>query len=126
MPKVGKKSFPYTEKGVSRARKEASKTGHAMEQEDRHYQKFAHGGSVEGVTRGGGAATRGLNHQSGVKKQNKFSGGGSVKSQTRGGGKATSGSNHQTGVKQARSLNPTGENRPPQEESKKSYGKGDS
>ena len=41
MPKVGKKDFPYTEKGKRAAKKEAEKTGKRMK------TSYATGGKVE-------------------------------------------------------------------------------
>ena len=123
MPKVGNRSFPYNETGMSQAQKEAKRTGLPMEQDDRHYQQYAHGGSVAGVSRGGGAATRGLSHRVSPDKPKKFSGGGPVRTATKGAGRAKQGATHLDGIQQARSLNPEGNKKSPQETSTKRYGK---
>ena len=37
MPKVGKKTFPYTSKGKDKAKKEAAKTGKAVKTKPKRY-----------------------------------------------------------------------------------------
>jgi len=62
MPKVGKKHYPYTKKGIQDAKVDASKSGESL-------VGYKHGGPVQpsGLparvqkrVRGGGAATKGL------------------------------------------------------------------
>tara|TARA_R100000808_G_scaffold8593_2_gene24315 strand:+ start:9706 stop:9924 length:219 start_codon:yes stop_codon:yes gene_type:complete len=66
MPKVGKKEYSYDKAGVEAAKKEAAKTGEAIE-----YQGYADGGLVDAQSRS--------------KKIQGFYGGGMVKEYYKGG-----------------------------------------